>query len=152
MRVTWIFKKLSGRLRELHIIDLQKLWTACFLKSLGSSILNTVGLSLSQKFIDYELSTLKYTHFYNKLREPILRLHLSFDSTKVPDNYFDFIDELQMNDENASNNRDYYKFLNSLSFRLSNPESLPTYPILDRLETITRKSFAFADSMLFGEI
>ena len=132
--------------RFTQIID------SLYLEKLRLFQVDTIGKNLSQKVIGYELASLKYKYLDDKLSEPDLRLHLSFDSTKVPQNYFEFIKSISTYDSTAYNNMYYYRFLDVLNYQLSDPESLPVYPIVDRLDIITRNGFRLADSLLSGKV
>lgn len=112
---------------------------------------DTAGLHLDQEFVQYELNRIRYTTLSEKVREPALRLYLHYDSTRVPDNYFSFLDQVNYQDSSFYNSIYYYRFLRYAFAELTN-EKMPNYPIKDRLDAFTKAYFRMSDSLLQGKV
>lgn len=112
---------------------------------------DTANLNLDSEFAGYELNRIKYTSLSDKVREPMLRLHLRRDSTEVPENYFSFLGQVNFSDSSFRNSIDYYKFLKN-AFSGMNKEEMPVYPLTDRLDAFVRNYFQVSDSLLQGKV
>ncbi|WP_017734115.1 TlpA family protein disulfide reductase [Nafulsella turpanensis] len=112
---------------------------------------DTANLNLDSEFADYELNRIKYISLSDKIREPMLRLHLRHDSTEVPKNYFSFLKQVNFSDSSFRNSIYYYRFLKD-AFSEMSKEEMPVYPIIDRWDAFVRNYFQVSDSLLQGKV
>ena len=107
--------------------------------------------NLPNWFQEYEKSEISYS-IVSLLDIVYYRRDMLKKTTEIPNNYYDFLDEMLIDNPAAIFSSNYYYFLSSFFYHKYTSEEIKRLPVNQRLKKTVPRSFDLADSLLSKDV
>lgn len=108
--------------------------------------------ALPEWYLKYEEAKINYSNALFKMNLPSFREFVSNKKIEIPNNYYDFLNKIKINNKDALFSEDYYNFLSAYFNTMFVPKKVNIMKSTNRITESLPIELRIADSLLTGEV